>query len=132
VNIWQSYRQERGCLVHFLRLSAVLWPGAQSARDNVLASNFAKYSLIKKKSTDRLSNKPFLIWLLITPPHLKYVATLACNLSLLACFSCLKKYRFAGRPVLGTGDFTVYSAVLVDDQCDARPTVTFPDVGDSH
>ena len=27
-NIWQSYQQERGCLVHFLRLSAVCWPGA--------------------------------------------------------------------------------------------------------
>ena len=34
-----------------------------------------------------LSNKPFLIWLLTTPPHLKYVATLPCNLSLMACFA---------------------------------------------
>jgi len=40
VNIWQSYKQKRDCLVHFLRLLAVFWPGAQSARDNhVLASN---------------------------------------------------------------------------------------------
>ena len=31
VNIWQSYQQERDCLVHFLRLLAVCWPGAQSA-----------------------------------------------------------------------------------------------------
>jgi len=30
----------------------------------------------EKKITGRLSNKPFLIWLLTTPPHLKYVATL--------------------------------------------------------
>ena len=37
--------------------------------------------------TLRLSNKPFLIWLLRAPPHLKYVATLPCNLSLMACFS---------------------------------------------
>jgi len=29
VNIWQSYKQERDCLVHFLRLLAVCWPGAQ-------------------------------------------------------------------------------------------------------
>ena len=44
VNIWQSYRQERDCLVHFLRLFAVCSP---SARDNhVLACNFAKYSPI--------------------------------------------------------------------------------------
>ena len=28
-----------------------------------------------------------LIWLLTTPPHLKYVATLRCNLSLMACFA---------------------------------------------
>jgi len=31
VNIWQSCKQERDCLVHFLRLLAVCWPGAQSA-----------------------------------------------------------------------------------------------------
>jgi len=31
MNIWQSYKQERGCLVHFLSLLAVWWPGAQSA-----------------------------------------------------------------------------------------------------
>jgi len=42
---------------------------------------------ILKKFTHRLSNKPFLIWLLRTPPHLKYVATLPCNLSLMACFA---------------------------------------------
>jgi len=34
-------------LVHFLRLLAVCWPGAQSACDNhALACNFAKYSPI--------------------------------------------------------------------------------------
>ena len=31
VNIWQSYTQKRDCLVHFLRLLAVCWPGAQRA-----------------------------------------------------------------------------------------------------
>jgi len=41
----------------------------------------------KKFFTQRLSNKPFLIWLLTTPPHLKYVATLPCNLPLMACFA---------------------------------------------
>ena len=86
MNIWKSYKQERDCFVHFLRLSAVCWPSAQSARDNhVLACNFAKYLPIKKKTfTHRLSNKSFLIWLLISPPHLKCVATLPCNLSLMA------------------------------------------------
>jgi len=33
-----------------------------------------------KKFTGKLSSKPFLIWLLTTPPHLKYVAILPCNL----------------------------------------------------
>jgi len=28
VNIWQSYKQERDWLVHFLRLLAVCWTGA--------------------------------------------------------------------------------------------------------
>jgi len=57
------------------------------ARGNhVFACNFAKYSPIKKM-TRRLRNIPFLIWLLTTPPHLKYVATLPCNLSLMACYA---------------------------------------------
>ena len=40
----------------------------------------------KKYFTLRLSNKPFLIWLLTPPPHIKYVVTVPCNLSLLTCF----------------------------------------------
>ena len=40
-----------------------------------------------KKFTRTLSNKPFLISLLTTQPHLKYVATLPCNSSLVACFA---------------------------------------------
>jgi len=47
VNIWQSYKQERGCFVHFLRLLAACWPDAQTTRENhVLACNFVKYSPI--------------------------------------------------------------------------------------
>jgi len=60
----------------------------ESAQDNhVLVCNFAKHSPIQKKFTLRLSNKPFLIPLLATPPRLKYVATLPCNFSLMACFA---------------------------------------------
>ena len=58
---------------------AVCWPGVQSARDDhVLVCNFAKYLFtdLKKNFTRRVCNKPFLIWLLKTSPHLKYVATL--------------------------------------------------------
>jgi len=42
---------------------------------------------LQKNFSHRLSNEPFLIWLLTTPPHLKYAATLPCNLSLMACFA---------------------------------------------
>ena len=49
VNIWHSYKHERGCLVHFVHLATTLLKDKESARDNhVLAHNFAKYSLIKK------------------------------------------------------------------------------------
>jgi len=47
VNIWQSYKQERGCLMHFARRANTLLKDEESARDNhVLACNFAKYSPI--------------------------------------------------------------------------------------
>jgi len=39
-----------------------------------------------KNFSDRLSNKPFLMWLLTVPPNLKYVANVPCNLSSIACF----------------------------------------------
>ena len=44
VNIWQSYKQERGCLLlHFARLANTLLKDEESARDNnVFACNFAK------------------------------------------------------------------------------------------
>ena len=37
--------------------------------------------------TVTLSNEPFLIWLLTTPPYFKYAATLPCNSLLMACFA---------------------------------------------
>ena len=52
-----------------------------------LLVNLSDIHRFKKKFTHTLSNKPFLIWLLTTPPHLKYAATLPCNLSLSACFA---------------------------------------------
>ena len=42
---------------------------------------------LKKYFHSHTDNKPFLIWLLTTQPHLKHVATLPCNLSLTACFA---------------------------------------------
>jgi len=42
---------------------------------------------LKNVFIHRLRNKPFLIWLLTTSQQLKYVATIPCNLSLMACFA---------------------------------------------
>jgi len=88
VHIWQCYKQERGCLMRFARLANTLLNNEESARDNhVFPCNFAKYLPIYKNIPDKRSNKPFIISLLTTPLHLKYVATLPCNLSLMACFA---------------------------------------------
>jgi len=65
VNIWQSYKQKNGCLTKFARLA------------NTLLKD--KESLVETTCN--------LIWLLTTPPHLKYAATLPCNLSSRACFA---------------------------------------------
>jgi len=47
VNIWQSYKQERGCIMHFAHLANTLPKDEESAQDShVFACNFAKYSLI--------------------------------------------------------------------------------------
>jgi len=46
VNIWQSYKQERDCIEHSLRLLAVWLPRALSARGNHFVCSFAKYSPI--------------------------------------------------------------------------------------
>ena len=44
VNTWQSYKQECGCLVHFVRLVCTLLEHEENAQDNhVLACNVAKY-----------------------------------------------------------------------------------------
>jgi len=47
VNIWKSYKQERGCLMYFVRLATTLLKVEESARGNhVLACNFAESSPI--------------------------------------------------------------------------------------
>jgi len=68
--------------MHFAQVANTLLKDEESARDNhVLACNFAKYlPILKNNFADKLSNKPFLVWLLTTPPQLKYAAILPCNL----------------------------------------------------
>jgi len=56
VNIWQSYKQERGCLMHFARLANTLLKDEENARDNhVFACNFADTD-IKNSLTDSAIN----------------------------------------------------------------------------
>ena len=57
--------------------------------------------------TRTLCNKPFLIWLLTTPPHLKYVATLPCNLSLMACFADINVSRGSVATYAGAVGFLI-------------------------
>ena len=44
VNIWQSYKQERGYFMHFAHLANTLLKNEESARDNhIFVCNFARY-----------------------------------------------------------------------------------------
>jgi len=73
-----------------VRLATTLLKDEESARVNhVLACNFAKHSPMLIFFIVRLSNTHFLILLLTTQPHLKYLATQPCNLSLITCFLTL-------------------------------------------
>jgi len=66
-----------------------------------------------KKESDGLSNKPFLIWLLTTPPYLKYVATLPCNLSLTACFQTLMFQKVERQQMQGVVEFLITSLLQI-------------------
>jgi len=74
-------------------LLAVCWPRAQVHEiiTFLLATMPNIHRFIKKSLTD--SNTPFLFWLLTIPPHLKYVATLPCNLLLIASFLTLMFHK---------------------------------------
>ena len=99
--------------MHFLRLLAARWTCAQSVRDNhVFACNFTKiliFTDFNNAFTDRLTDKPFLnlIWLLTTPPHLKYVAVLPCDLSLIACFLTLTIHKVVWQHMQGVVGFLI-------------------------
>jgi len=75
--------QERDCLVHFRLLAEACKVHEAATLLLVTLPNIHRL----KNFTHRLSDKPFLIWLLKTAPDLKYVATLPCNLSLVAYFA---------------------------------------------
>ena len=70
-----------------LRPLAVWWPVHETTM--FFLATLPDIHRFKKIFTDRLSNKPFLIWLLTIPPHLNCVAALPCNLPLISCFLTL-------------------------------------------
>jgi len=106
----------------FARLANTLLKDQESARDNhVLVCNFARY--FKNVFTDRRSNKPFLICLLTTPPHLKYVATLPSNVSLIACFRTLMFYKVVWQHMQGVAGFLITSLLQIYQEICHRKTI---------
>ena len=57
----------RGCLVHFARPTNTLLTDGESARDNHVLASLCQILTDLKKISDRLSNRPFFIWLLTNP-----------------------------------------------------------------
>jgi len=92
VNIWQSYKQKRDCLVHSSSVSIVCVGKARKMHETITTLLLVTLPYIHQLIffTRILSNKPFLIWLLTTLPHLKYVTTLPYNFLSIACFADIK------------------------------------------
>jgi len=70
-------------------------PCEESARDNHVFCNLARYSWILKSFHSQNEQRTFLNWLLTTRPHFKYAATLLCNLSIRACFADVNVSTYA-------------------------------------
>ena len=71
---------------HFWKVLPIRWQRKPAGIEITSPSTYV-FTNFKIVFTHRLINKPFLIWLLKTSPHFKYVATLLCNLSLITCFA---------------------------------------------
>jgi len=67
----------------------------------------------KKKFTKRHSDKLFFICLLTTPPHLKYVATLPCSLSLITCFLTLMFHNVVWQHMQGVLGFLITTVLQI-------------------
>jgi len=66
-----------------------------------------------KKISDRTCNKPFLMLLLTTLPHLEYVATLLCNLLLITCFLTLLFHKVVWQHMQGVVEFLVTTLLQI-------------------
>ena len=101
VNIWQCYRQERGCLMQLFCASGHHTAKLKKVRDAVHRFPVTMPNIHRFKNffTGRQSSKPVLIWLFTILPHLRYVTTVRCNLSLVTSLVC-DFHAFSGTNVL--------------------------------
>jgi len=111
----QSYKHERGSLVHFSSsFSSVVARRTKCSRQPRSCLWLCQIFIdVKIIFTDRLSNKPFLIWLLTTTPNLKYVATLHCNLLLIGCFLKLMFRKVAWQYMQGMVGLLITSLLQI-------------------
>jgi len=72
------------------RLTITLLKVEKNARHGppFLPATMPNIHRFKKKFTDRLTDKAFLIWFLKIPPHLKYVTTVPSNLLFITALVC--------------------------------------------
>jgi len=104
-----EYVTIHGCPMYFVRLANWLLKDEESARYNPMP-NIHRF---KNIFSFRLSSKPFLIWLLTTPPYLKYVAILPCNLSLIACFLTLMCHKVVLQHMQSTVGFLAMTLLKI-------------------
>jgi len=78
-----------------------------------LSSTFSSVVVRRTKCT----RQPILIWLLTTSPHLKFAATLPCNLSSIAYFMTLMFHKVVWQHVLRVvGHLVIFTANLLENQ----------------
>jgi len=89
---------------------------SRKGRHQTHGGNSVNSQLILFFFTGRLSNKPFLM-VIHNLPHFKYVATLPCNLSLIACFLTLIFHKVVWQHVRCCGIFNNhFIANLLENQ----------------
>ena len=107
-----SYKQEGGCLVHFVCMAITLLKD-EEVHETFLLVTLPNIHRLYIFFTERLSNKPILIWLLTTPSHLKCVATLPCILSLIVCFLTLMLHKIVRQHMHRVVGFLVTSLLQI-------------------
>jgi len=109
MNIWHSYGQKGGlfCALSVTFSNMVASGQAHEVHKRFLLVTLPNIHRFNKNFTGRLSNKPFLIWLLTTSPLLKCIATQHCNLSLITAFLTLEFHKAMRQYMLGLMGFLI-------------------------